>query len=95
MLRKDILFNFEMEVKDILKTKTFELTDEKNIPVIKNWLGSEGLQLIKTFTNEEKGKCKIGKGPFLLLIQKFKPHHNTILLSMQYYKLMRMSHESA
>ena len=26
----------------------------KNVPVIKNWLGREGLKLIKIFTNEEK-----------------------------------------
>ena len=49
-----ILSNFEMEVTNIVKTKPYELTDEEKVPIIKNWLGKEGLQLLKTFTNEEK-----------------------------------------
>ena len=37
----------------LFKTKVYdEETDDKRVPVIKNWLGWEGLQLIKTFTNK-------------------------------------------
>ena len=43
---------------EILETKMYELTDEKKIPVIKNWLGREGLKVNKMFTNEEKEICK-------------------------------------
>ena len=50
-----------MEVMNIFETKAYELTDEEKIPVIKNWLGREGLELTKTLTNEEKEKCKTAK----------------------------------
>ena len=54
-----------------------------------------GLQLIKTFTNEEKENCKTTKGLFTVLSQKIKPCHNRIVLFLQYHKLKRKSHESA
>ena len=38
----------------ILETKAYKIIDEEKVPVIKDWLGWERLQLIKTFTNEEK-----------------------------------------
>ena len=41
------LLNFEIEVKNILETKAYEHTYEEKPPVIKNWLGREGWQLIK------------------------------------------------
>ena len=50
-----------MEVNSILKTKTYELTEEK-VLIIKNQLGREGLQLIKTITSEKKKTCKAEKG---------------------------------
>ena len=40
------LLNFEMEVMNILHTKAYELSAEEEVPVIKNWLGWEGHQLI-------------------------------------------------
>ena len=46
--------NFWMEVIKILETKAYNLTDEEKALVVKNWLGREGLQLIKSSTNEEK-----------------------------------------
>ena len=46
--------NFEMEVMNILDTKTYEFTDEEKVLVIKRWLGKEGLKLTETFTNEEE-----------------------------------------
>ena len=48
-----------MEVTNILETKAYGLTDDKKVPVIKNWIGGAGLQLIKIFTNEEKETFKI------------------------------------
>ena len=42
-----------MKVTNISRMKAYELTDEVKVPVIKNRLGMEGLQLIKTYMNEE------------------------------------------
>ena len=58
-----------------LETKSYELTEEEKVLVIKNWLGSEGLPLIKTFTNEEKEKCKTSKG----LCSVFSPKNQATL----------------
>ena len=46
----------KMEVTSILETKAYGLSNEGKVPVIKNWLGKEGMQLIKTFTCEEGEK---------------------------------------
>ena len=37
------------------------------MPIIKNWLGREGLQLMKTLTNAEKEACKSATGLFIVL----------------------------
>ena len=59
------LLNFEMEVTKILETKSYDLTNEKKVLVIKNWIDREGLQLIlRTFKNEDKEKCKTVKELF-------------------------------
>ena len=52
------LLNFEIEVTNILQTRTYELNDEVKVPIIKNWLGKGGLQLIQTFTNSQKRHAK-------------------------------------
>ena len=88
------LLNFEMKVMKILEAKAYEITDEEKIPVIKNWLGRRGLQLIKTFTKKGKEKCKMPKGLFPVLSHKLKPCHNKIVLLLQYLKLKRKSHKS-
>ena len=84
-----------MEVTNFPETKAYDPTDVEKFPVIKNWLGQEGLQLIKTFMNEEKGNCKMAKRLFLVLSNKFRPHHNILVLSLQFRKLQKKSHESA
>ena len=33
------LFNFEIEVANVLQEKVYDLSDEENVPIIKNWLG--------------------------------------------------------
>ena len=55
------LLCFEMEVMNILQTKTYKLTVEGKVPMIKNWLGRER-QLIQTFKNTEKEVCKTVEG---------------------------------
>ena len=89
------LLNFKIKVMNIPKTKTYELTDEEKVPVTKNWLGMEGLQLIKTCTNEEKEKCKTAKGLFSIISHRSKPFHYRIMLLLHHCKWKRKSHESA
>ena len=84
-----------MEVPSIFETKAYELTDEEKAQVIKNWLVREGLQLIKTFTNEEKEKCKTAKGLISMLCHELNLHYNRIAVSLQYLKLKRKIHKSA
>ena len=80
------LLNFEMKVMNILETKAYLLINEEKVPVIKIWLGQKSLQLIRIFTNEEKEKCKIVKGLFLVLSDKFRLYHNRIELALQFKK---------
>ena len=65
-----------MEVINRLQTKTYELTEEEKVPILKNWLGREGLQLIQTFTSSEKDACNTAEGLFSSLSKNFKPHQN-------------------
>ena len=60
------VMGFEMEITDILEMKAYELTIEEKVPVIKHWLRQDGLQLIKTFTQKTKWKCRTAKGVFLI-----------------------------
>ena len=39
------LLNFEMKVADVLQAEAYDLSEEGKVPIIKNWLGIEGLQL--------------------------------------------------
>ena len=71
-----------MDVKNLLQTKICELTEEEKVPIIKNWLGRGGLQLIQTFTKYEKEAWKKVEGLFSTLSKKFKPQHNEIALSL-------------
>ena len=62
------LLNFELEVTNILEIRAYRISDEEKVPVIKNWLGCEGLVLMETFTQEEKEKY-IHKGTILIAKQ--------------------------
>ena len=81
------LLNFQLEVTDILETKVYEINDDERIPVIKNWLGSEGLLIMKAFMQEEMEKYNTIKGLFLVLSNRFQPCDNHIILALQYQKL--------
>ena len=41
------LYILKYEVTNTLQTKRYQPNDEERVPLIKNWLGREGLQLIK------------------------------------------------
>ena len=37
------LLNFKNDVPNIFQMKTYELTEEEKVPIIKTWLGMEGI----------------------------------------------------
>ena len=43
-----------MEVSNIFLTKHYEVSDTEEVPIIKNWLGREGLQCIQLFMVTEQ-----------------------------------------
>ena len=49
---------------NIPETKAYLLIDKEKVQVMKDWLGREGLQFIKTFTNEEKENARLKKNSF-------------------------------
>ena len=83
-----------MEVANVLQEKAYDLNDKEKVPIIKNWLGREGLQFIQTLTNAEKEACKSATGLFNFFKGKFKPQHNKMILSLQYCTLHRKENES-
>ena len=64
------LLNFQYEVMTILETRVYKINDEERRPVIKNWLGKEGLLLMETFTQEEREKSKIQRDKETILSVK-------------------------
>ena len=50
------LLYFEMEVRNIPETKMYIVTEEEEVPIIKNWVGREGSQLIQTFTIPKRSR---------------------------------------
>ena len=80
------MLKFEMKVMEIIETRVYELSYEEKVPLIKNWFGQEGLQLIKTFTHEEKEKCTTAEGLLSILSNKFKLQHNKAVIYVQHHK---------
>ena len=76
------LLNFEMHVANVLQADAHDLIEEGKVPIIKNWLGREGLQFIQTVTNVEKEACKRTTVLFNVLKEKFKSQHNEMILSL-------------
>ena len=57
------ILNFEIEVMNILQTRTYEIKYEEKVLTIKNWLGREVLQFIDAFTYSKKIEaCKRAEG---------------------------------
>ena len=77
------LLSFEMEVTNILQARTYKLTEDETVPIIRNWLGREGLQLIQTLINSKKVAYKRVEGMFSSQSENFKPHHSETILSLQ------------
>ena len=75
------LLSFEMEVMNILQTKTNELIEGEKVPIIKSWLGRDGWQLILTYTDSEKEAYDRVEGLFSIPGEKFNPDHRETMLS--------------
>ena len=56
--RYTVLLNFELKVRNILQPKAYEISNEEDVPVIKNWLGEESLFTIKSFKQDERRHLK-------------------------------------
>ena len=81
-----------MEVVNIPQTKTYDLSEEEKVPIIKSWLGRGGLQLIH-LQNPRKRYAKQWKGCFPHKVKNsycitIKPP-----LPLQYYKLKSICQE--
>ena len=48
----------------MLQVRSYNLSDVEKVPVVKNWLGREGLQFIQNLTNTKKEACKNATGMF-------------------------------
>ena len=83
-----------MGVAYILQVKVYDLNGDEKVPIIKNWLGREGLQFIHSHKCC-KGNMESSTGLFNVLKEKFRPQHNEMILSLKYCKLHRKKNESA
>ena len=89
------LLNFEMGVANVLQSEAYDFSEERKVPIIKNWLDRDGLSFIHTLKNIEKEACKSSTGLFNVLKEKFRTQHSEMILSLQYCKLQRKENESA
>ena len=53
---------------------SYNLYDSEEVPVIKIWLGTEGLQFIQTLTKGEQEACKGVEGLLEHLVKSSKPN---------------------
>ena len=60
------LLSFEMEAANVLQTEVYDISEERKVPILKNWLGREGIQFIQTLTQTEKGHAKAQKDCLIL-----------------------------
>ena len=70
-------------------TNSYNIQDNEKVPITLSWLGREGLQFMKTLS-EEKEKCETSMGLFSVLGEKVEPQQKTII-SLQYFKLTRQT----
>ena len=84
-----------MEAANMLQVTAYDLNDAQKVPIMKNWLGREGLLFIQTLTNVEKEAWQSTTGLFNVLKEQFRPEHNEMILSLQYCELHRKKKEPA
>ena len=73
------LRNFRSEVRKIFQN--YRISQAERVPIIKNWLGRQGLQLLESLpqTKQEVGNKE--EGLFEMLNNKFKPQYNETINS--------------
>ena len=79
------LKTFRLEVNNILSTNNTPQADK--LVLVKNWLGSKGLQYLETLTAAEKETCNTLEGLFETLSDKFKPQYNEMMKLLLFRKL--------
>ena len=83
-----------MEITKILQMEVYELTDEEEVSVIKNWLGREACNSQQLYECRTRNMQNF-KSTVLYAKAKFHIIPQPIVLSLWYCKLKRKSHESA
>ena len=68
-------------------TNNYNTQESVRVPVILNWLDWDGLRFIDTLNDEEQVKYRTSTKLFKVLGDTFKPEHNEITTSLQYFKL--------
>ena len=75
------LRNLRFKVKNMLQN--YRISQAERVPIIKNWLGRQGLQLLELFTQAEQEVCNAEEGLIETLNNKFKPQYNETVNSIQ------------
>ena len=87
------LKHFRLEVDNI--TISYNIPHGEQLAIVKNWLGSKGLQFIESLSYVEKEKCNTIEGLFKILTNKFRLQFNEMMKSLQFCTLSRQSGENA
>ena len=73
------LRKFKLEVKNMFQN--YSIIQAERLPIIKNWLGRKGPQLLGSVTQAEQEVCDT-EGLFEILSNKFKPQYNETIKSL-------------
>ena len=82
-------------MKTFFVTNSYNTQESRNVPIIMNGLGLEGLRLVQTLNDKEQEKYRTGMEFFQGLSEKFKPQHNETILQLQYCKLIKEKNVNA
>ena len=69
--------------------KSYNTEENEKVPIIMNWLGHEGLRFVHVLTDNEGENCETSTELLEVLSEKFKPHHNQTILSLQKCQLVQ------
>ena len=89
------LINFEIEVGNIFIINSFKVYKGKKMLINMNLLSFEGLNFVHRLTDKEKEICRMTKGLFEVLSEKFKHHQNEMMVSFPYCDLIGEEDKSA
>ena len=69
--------------------QNFNFSQAEKVSIIKNWLGSQGLELLETLTQTEHKACNDKEGLFRMINKKFKLQYNETIKSLKFHNLVR------